>query len=308
MRITNGMTADLLMRRLYKNKQLLFEKQVTVTTGKKVNKPSDDPIAMGQILDYRRILASTDQYYQNITIGKTNLKITESALEEIESHLRTAEKIASTRASASNPDPADIADDLSKVQKIYEDIMGLANTKLGDNYILGGHQNDTPPFTRNADGIDGNADDWVAVYNGDDGDAFVHVSDGVQVQVNANGRDVFDVGGTGGGTDIFDALNDLMTAIAADDTNSAQTQKDRLDAAAQQVQGVAIDTSIYYGRLEMAENRLNVYENNIKDLLDEAENADMAQAIVELQLQETAYTTSLEVASKIIQPSLVDYV
>ena len=308
MRVTNGMTANLLMQELYKNKQLLFQKQVTVATEKIINKPSDDPIGMGKVLDYRRILSSTDQYFRNITVGQTNLQITETALEQIEAHLVTAKKIASQRAATDSADQTDLDRDLAAVQGIYDDIMSLANTKVGDSFIFGGHRNNTIPITRNADGIDGTADDYVATYNGDDGELFVHVGEGQKVKVNANGRDVFDVGGIGGGTDVFDALNDLINAISANDKVAAETQITRLESASDQVQAVAIETSVYYNRLDMAENRLISYEKNIQDMLGEIENADMAQAIVELQLQETAYTTSLEVASRIIQPSLVDYV
>jgi len=60
--------------------------------------------------------------------------------------------------------------------------------------------------------------------------------------------------------------------------------------------------------MKSSENFLIKYRSNIENMLNETENMDPAQAIVEMQLQEAAYITCLETASKIIQPSLVDFI
>ncbi len=302
MRITNQMTAELITRELYKNKSVLLNAQTAVATGKRINKPSDDPVGMGKVLDYRTMLSSVEQYNTNISIGKTHVKVTETALEQIEELLNSAHEIALQYGSN-----ADTPNALENVQDIYDSILNLANTRLGSSYIFGGNVTDAAPFSRNADGISGTADDWVVTYNGDAGDIKVLAGDNVQIKVNANGQEVFDVGGLGGGTDVFASLNDLISAIAAGDHDAAKAEVQNIQNGIDQVQSVATRAAVYYGRLETEEERLVSYKNNIENMLDEIENVDMAQAIVEMQLQETAYTTSLEVASRIITNSLVDF-
>jgi len=304
MRITNNMTAELITRELYRTQQRLLDSQIKVATGKKINKPSDDPIGMGKVLDYRTIIASIEQYNDNIAFGKNQLEFTETILDQIETMLNDAKEWALKYATGSNIS-ANAA--LIEVQSLYEDIMDLANTKIGNNYIFAGHVTNNAPFSRDADGIQGTADDWVASYTGDDGDIEVSVADNVQVKINATGQDIFDVGGTGGGTDIFAALQGLIDALSTNNSAAAYAEVANLQSSIDQVQSVTTECSVYYGRLESSENFLVKYKSNIEDMLSDVENADPAQAIVEMQLHETAYTTCLEVASRIIQPSLVDF-
>jgi flagellar hook-associated protein 3 FlgL len=172
--------------------------------------------------------------------------------------------------------------------------MNLANTKINDNYIFGGFVTDTIPFTRDAN--------YTATYAGDDSDQTVLVGDNVEVKINATGTDIFN-----NGTDVFGALENLINALEAGDPTLAYAEAANIAGAIDQVQTVATESAVYYGRLDSAENYLTRYKANIEDLLGETENANLEQAIVELQLQQTAYEASLSTASQIIQRSLVDY-
>ena len=297
MRVTNKMTADLITQDLYRAQQLLLDAQVKVATGKRINKPSDDPIGMGKVLDYRKIISTIDQYNENIVHGKNQLEFTSTILEEIESLLNQAKNWALEFGSGSDMSASAA---LIEVKSLYDEIMDLANTKIGNNYIFGGHVTNSAPFSRDAD--------YDANYTGDNGDITVLVGNNVQVKINANGEDIFAVDGAGGGTDAFGALERLINALGTNDSAAAFAEVANLDSAIDQVQGISTETSVYYGRMKSSENFLIKYKSNIEDMLYETENMDPAQAVVEMQLQEAAYITCLETASRIIQPSLVDFI
>ena len=292
MRVTNSQTAEIIMYDLYKNKQLLLDAQIRLSSQKKINKPSDDPIGMGKILDYREILSSIDQYKRNIDHGKMQIEVTETVLDEIDTLLNEAEEWAMDYGSGNSDNLRDTA--LLKVKSIYDAVMDLANTKVNDNYIFGGFVTDTVPFTRDAN--------YTAMYAGDDSDQEVLVGDNVEVKINATGTDIFN-----GGTDVFGSLENLINAIDAGNPALARTEVANISSAIDQVQTVATESAAYYGRLESAENYLIRYKANIQDMLSNTEDVNLEQAIVELQLQQTAYEVSLSTASKIIQRSLVDY-
>ena len=291
MRVTNNQTAEIIMNDLYKNKQLLLDAQIRLSSQKKINKPSDDPIGMGKILDYREILSSIDQYKRNIDHGKTQIEVTETVLDEIDTLLNEAEEWAMDYGSGNSDNLRDTA--LVRVKSIYDAVMDLANTKVNDNYIFGGFVTDTVPFEHV---------NYTASYAGDDSDQEVLVGDNVEVKINATGTDIFY-----GGTDVFGSLETLINAIDADDPALARTEAANISSAIDQVQTVATESAVYYGRLESAENYLTRYKANIEDMLGNTEDANLERAIVELQLQQTAYEASLSTASKIIQRSLVDY-
>jgi flagellar hook-associated protein 3 FlgL len=292
MRVTNKMTSELVTRDLYRAQQLLLDAQVRVSTGKRINKPSDDPIGMGKVLDYRKILSKIEQYNENISYGKNQLEFTSTILDEIETLLNDAQEWA-LKYSTGSDISASAAQ--NEVAAIYDHIMDLANTKIENNYIFAGHETNTIPFTKDAS--------YNATYAGDDGDVNVLVGDNVQVKINATGTDIFY-----GGADVFSSLKNVIDAIAAGDPTAAYAEVANLQSAIDQAQNVSTENSIYYGRLDASENFLVKYKSNIEDMLTDIENTDPAQAIIEMQLQETAYTTCLETASRIIQSSLVDFV
>jgi flagellar hook-associated protein 3 FlgL len=300
MRVTNRMNAELITRELFRNHQALLDAQVKVSTGKKINKPSDDPVGMGKILNYRKLLASVDQYKRNISDGKAQIEITETALDQIDTFLKQAEYIAQEHGANDRDDRPQA---IVQLKNIFDQILDIANTTSVDGYLLAGYETDSAPYTRNADGISNNADDWIVTYNGDDGDIRVPVNNNIDVKVNVTGQDVFN-----SGTDIFAALHDLIINMETYNQADVRAQVSNLRDGIDQVQAAAAEGSANYGRLETAENHLLQFESNIQDMLGETEDVDMAQAIVQLQLQETAYTTSLEVAARIIQKSLVDFV
>jgi flagellar hook-associated protein 3 FlgL len=83
MRVTNKQVVDSIISDILRNKEQLYRAQGIVSSQKTVTKPSDDPIAMSNILGYRNTLAAIDQYGRNITRGKTHIEVTESTLNEI---------------------------------------------------------------------------------------------------------------------------------------------------------------------------------------------------------------------------------
>lgn len=304
MRISNKMIADILTNELYRNKQLLLESQIRVATGKKINKPSDDPIGIGKVLDYRKIISSIEQYNENITNAKNQIEFSDTLLDQVETLLNQAEQWGTQITEGYNIDTPEDREALRVIlEGIYDDIMNIANSKIGDNYIYGGHVTDTQPFARDAS--------FSATYTGDDGDFNMLVGENVQIKVNSTGQDIFDVGGTGEGTDIFGALQDLIVALSLGGIDAikaaASSATDNITSGIEQVQNVMTVQSVNYERLKYSESFLTKYLSNIQNALDSTENVDLEQAVVEMQLQETAYTTNLETSAKIIQSTLLDY-
>lgn len=295
MRLTNRLMADTVLNSLYKNTQQLLKLQEMVSSQKRINRPSDDPIGMRKILDYRKVLSSIDQYKTNITHGKTQIDLTESCLEAIDDLVLKARRIAVEQSAGELENRPTAA---QEVKNIYDQILQLANTKLGDTYILSGHQTDTAPFSRDAD--------YNATYHGDDGDKRIIVGDNLNIKINVTGEDALR-----SGVDVFDSLRDLINGLENPDTTAGTaqiaTQITPLSNALDQIKAVRSEAASTFIQLETTENQLANFKLNIEDMLSDTEDADMAQAIVELQIQQTAYETSLATAARILQRSLMDF-
>ena len=100
MRVSFNLMSNNVLGNLFRNSEKLLNAQRIVATGKMVNKPSDDPIAMGKILDYRKILSSIDQYKKNIVNGKTRIDVSLTVMDSVSQLLTDAKNIAIDQASA----------------------------------------------------------------------------------------------------------------------------------------------------------------------------------------------------------------
>lgn len=295
MRVTNKQAVDSIINNILRNKEQLYKAQDIVSSQKTVTKPSDDPIAMGNILGYRNSLSAIDQYGRNITRGKTHIEVTEATLNEIYDFLLEARQLAVDQSSGASEYRATVVEEM---KNIYDQILQLANTKLGNSYIFSGHKTDTAPFSRDVD--------YNATYHGDDGDIRIVVGKKVDVKINVTGEDAFR-----GTVDAFDVLRDLINGLENPDTDAGTTEIEAqiapLTDSLDQIQNVRAASASTFTRLESTENQMADFKLKVEDMLSKEEDADIDKAIIELQSQQTAYETSLAAASRILQTSLLDF-
>ena len=295
MRVTNKMMTDTVAANLFKQANRLLNAQEVVSSEKIINRPSDDPIGMGKILDYRKAISSMNQYQRNVTQGKMWVEHTEVILDEVNDLLRQAKEIAIAQSEGTS-ERDDRGTAAQQVKNIYDQVMQLANTKLGDRYMFAGHQTGAVPFTHDAA--------YNATYHGDAGEIRIILGENTDLAVNADGVQLFD-----NGTDTFDILRQLKDALENPIYNQADisNQIQPLIAAGTQVENVRSEGAANYTRLKLTEDQLKTLKLNVENMLSETEDADIAQAIINLKNQETAYETALAAAARVIQPSLINF-
>lgn len=302
MRITQNTMTQSLVRYLTTQNEALYDRQTIIASQKRINKPSDDPIAMGKVLDYRQTLASIDQYQTNIQTGMTRLDVTESTLKLVDELLQVVRAVGQTEAGGTTESRQLAAD---QVKKLYDQILDLANSTQNDNYIFSGYLTKTEPFSRD-DTQPTTYDQYTVDYYGDTGDAEFIVAQNTQVSIDADGQPVFH-NAAGGGVNIFDIMRDLIVGLENDDADAITTQSGMIDQARTQINDIrAANSSIYY-QLEITERHWQNYKPKIQDLMAQEEEADITKAVVELQSIELAYQTTLATAARIIQPGLVQF-
>jgi len=120
-----------------------------MSTQKNINRPSDDPVGAGKILNYSSKITAIEQYQNNITNAETWLSLTDTTLSSIRDLISEALGIAVSQsgAVASNETMDSSAEVLSGV---IDSAMALMNTKQGDSYIFGGSRTDVAPFSLNS--------------------------------------------------------------------------------------------------------------------------------------------------------------
>ena len=302
MRVThNTMTASL-VRYLTAQNEALYDRQRIIATQKRLNKPSDDPLAIGKVLDYRQTIASIDQYQTNIQAGKTRLDVTESTMTLVDDLLKVTRAIGQTEADGTIESRQLAADE---VKRLYEQILDLANSTINDNYMFSGYQTKTAPFSRDDSQLT-TYDQYTITYNGDTGDARFLVADGTEVSIDANGQPLFH-NAAAGGVNIFDIVRDLIVGLENNDAAAIADQTSMLDRARTQINSIRAANSALYYQLEITENHWQNYKPKIQDLMAKEEEADITAAVMELQSIELAYQTTLATAGRVIQTGLIQF-
>jgi flagellar hook-associated protein 3 FlgL len=287
MRVTNSMMTATVKRNLFRQAEQLANKQETMASGKRINRPSDDPLGYGKVLDYRKTLTSLGQYDRNIQNAKNRTEFIETTLGGVEELMVDAKNWAVNQfASASMDREAAI----TSVQNIREQMLQMSNSKMGNVYVFAGFQTLTPPFA--SDGT----------YNGDNGYYSVMTADNMEMQVEADGSRIFQ-----GAEDVFDALDQLIVGLQTDDVALIHDQIGRFEQAQDQVQMVRAESGAKYQQLQLVEQQTAKLKLTFEEMMDSTEKANIEETVIDFNNQELAYELALNAAAKIIQPTLMDF-
>jgi len=117
-----------------------------MSTGKRVNRASDDPVAASQAVVLSQAQAQNSQFATARTFATQRVSIEESTLSQVTTAIQSAqEKIVNAgNGTLSDDDGASLATEL---QGIRDQILNLANSTDGNGrYIFAGYKTDTAPF------------------------------------------------------------------------------------------------------------------------------------------------------------------
>lgn len=178
MRITDKMTQSATLNRLNKNRSEMDSLQGQAATLKRVTKPSDDPISSARVLQMRTEDKNYQQFQKNINTAKTFIDFTEQSLGELNEVLVRAKELAIQAASdTGGSTPRLIAS--AEIEQLYNQVLSVANRRLGDRYVFGGYQTKSAPF------------DVTGNYTGDDGDMKVQTHKDSYISMNLSGDKIF---------------------------------------------------------------------------------------------------------------------
>jgi len=286
MRISAKVMADNMKANLAKQSSQLMKTQLKLASGKRINRPSDDHIGIGKVLGYRSTLSTIGQYRENITDAQTRVKYTETILGQIHDFLREAKSIAL------NPGLEDKTPIAEAIKDIRDQTLGLANSKYGKNYLFAGHLSDAPAF-----------DSTTYAYNGDGGSHRVTIGEGITVELEADGSQMF----LESGDNLFQVLDDLEAALTADDLVAIQAAVDPLERIGERIQITRSGLASDYKRLEATNDYWTSFGNSVETMRSDVEDADITHSAIDMQVQQTAYEVLLATAARVIQPTLVDF-
>jgi flagellar hook-associated protein 3 FlgL len=302
MRITLGMMNGRIKSNLMQSAEEMLRAQDVASTGKRITRPSDDIPGTGRVMNLNSALAEMDQFARNTEIASAQLGAASGALSNIVSAMQEVRKLALQGANPALTDEArsGIA---SQLDRISGELAGAGNTQHLNRYIFSGSLSNVKPFEESTSGS------GLYDYNGDQSQFTVQVAPGNFASTTVNGDKVFNMNGAAlaGVPDVFTAIQNLKERVTAGDVAAISENMNEIDDNLNNVIAAQSQVGARQSRLTATkENQLDA-KQMAEDLLSRTRDADMADAIIELQTKQNVYQAALSTAGRVVQETLVDY-
>lgn len=315
MRITN---TSMIRNHMYDTQENLTKMNKIneqINSGKIINKVSDDPHKAIRIMNLNNEIKYTEKYNYNIdeTVGWMNT--TDGSLEHLGTVLGDIKEDMLKVGNGTYSDEELKAIQAETNEKLKE-IADVMNTTYAGKYMFGGTNVDEPPITmEEKDGV-------VTLTfnpNSNTNDLRADISDGINIDYNVSVGEIFNgVNSNGNPVDFLEELNNvsrLMNEITKGDDAQKSAAKEQLLGSTKsnidKLYSHALDERTSLGvRVSTAEKVKELNEENIlnmKGVLSLDQDVDQVEAFIELKSAELVYQASIQVGTKLIQPTILDY-
>ncbi len=288
MRVTNSLIKDQIINFLSANQERLADVQRQISTNKEVAVSSDDPIRFDRAGRFKSLLAKNEQYTSNIEDGIAWIVMGAESLDVVYESLQQAKVLAlQTRGDAVSSTRAQV---VPYVNALIEEMVLMGNSKFMGKYIFGGTiTKDTEPF----------AYDGVSVtYNGNDGSLTRKVGDDTYLEINTTGSEFLTA---------FEAVIALRDSLVADDGVAMDDAIAQLDTVSTQLLNTIARAGSMQRKLELTRDNLEMANVNLQSYISQAEDVDLAEAILQFNAQELGYRAALESSARIMNISILDH-
>jgi flagellar hook-associated protein 3 FlgL len=265
--------------------------QEQLTTGRIINRPSDDPTGATSAMRLRVSVAQQRQYDRNANDARAWLEQVDSTLSSMTSQVRKARELAVQGANSGAMGPQALEALATEVDQLREGLIATANASYLGRPVFGGITDGTQAYDA--------AGTWVGV----PGSVMRTVGDSVQVRVDVEGPTAFGADGDS----LFDHLTVLADALRSGNTAAVTASIDTLASDGARITDTQSAVGARAARVEQAQQAAGDAELSLKSSLSELENTDLAKATVDLKLQEVAYQAALAATARVLQPSLLDF-
>ena len=289
MRVTQSMLSNNMLRNLSSSYERLSKYQDQISTGKKVNRPSDDPVVVMKGISYRADLSEVQQYKRNFSEAYNWIENSDAALDNAGQALQRIRELV-VEASNDTYDASQRQAISAEIKQLRDHLAEVANTKFGDKYLFNGANTTKKPEDLQNGNYPSESQPTEPVE--------IELSKGIYLPVNVPGEKVF-------GEQLFSDLKALTDDL--DQGKNPASYLDQIDQHIDAINNARADLGARQNRLEMMESRVDNQEVIATKVLSDNEDVDYEKAITDLTAQESVHRAALAVGARVLQPTLMDF-
>lgn len=306
MRVTQNMISQNVLRQLSNSYGKLSDLNQQLSSGKKITRPSQDPVVAVLGIAYRTDVNHVEQFQRNVGEAYKWMDSSDSSLDQMNSAMQRMRELTVQAANGTNT-PEDLKSINDEVEQLKRQLVEVGNTQVAGRYLFNGQRTGEPPLKIVEPGDPGNTTGISQVQltfagvPADQNDYKLDVNNGVQLAVNVDPTSIFN-------TDLFKDITDLQTKLTGDasgkDIGSSITA---IDSHLDEINAARSDLGARVNRIDMLSNRLDQQKEISTKIMSSNEDADFEETLINLNQQQAVHQAALAVAAKIIQPTLVDF-
>ena len=277
--------------------------QTQLSTGKRLQAPSDDPSAYRRVQRLNQAGADDKAWRANVDLAGGILDQADNTLGNVTTLLQRAQELTlqGNSGTLSDNDRKVIA---TQLRGLLDDLVTSANTRDGRGQPLFGAATGDVGVVRNANG--------TISFAGTGDPPPIPIGDGVELRVSESAEKVFGglPDGSGGTTDVFAALSAYADTLenGGNVPQVASKTIDMLKAATDQVSAVRGSIGARGARIDLEKSRLDDVSVNRQADLDTLEGTDVQGTIIELQKTMTILQATQASVAKLTSLNLFDYI
>lgn len=317
-RISTAARYNLLTSDIQRNEANFNRLTAQLSSGKKINSITDDPIGAVNIVNTNRQIGQIETFNQNVAMGMKELETMDDLLDLAGGYLSHAWDKA-TQANNGTYGADSLQAIKVEIDELTKTMVDLANTEFNDSYIFGGANTKRVPYEFDDDG---NVLYKGTKYDNPDYIRQTEVADGVFEVINTTGDKVFgyyedenNYSGVFGALKVLShSLEEVINAKKAGDTDAEvagyEKMNSTLDMFKNSLDQMTSEQTKFggvYNRLEMTESTLETNNQNLTSYLSNIQEVDIAKAASDWYQAQYAYQASLRVASSAMGMSLLNY-
>lgn len=281
---------------LARTQEELAKRQAQVSSGRRIDRPSDDPSGSSGAVHEHAEMASLDRYAQTADTANARLSVADSVLSDMLDQLTSAKTtiLGAQSTNVTAGQRAALADQLSGLRDaLFADYA----TSFNGNYLFSGQAATVAPYTKNASGT-------VSAYAGTANAVAVDVDRGASVAISFNGDKIARGSDT---QDIFAALNQAITDIRAGNTAGMADAQAAVERAFGRTTAAQTENGTALKAIEIHQDRVGDFRRAAEARANVLEKVDMADAITKMSQADTAYRAALGAIGNTGRKTLMDY-
>jgi|GEM_PF-815789 len=293
MRVTQSMINRSVLKSVEDSRSNLSAIQNQITTSKRVESASDDPVSFSRSQNYKNTLQKNSQYLQNVAQGRAWMDMSYAILNELHDLVLDAKDMALKGADDANG-ANERAIMSTQVEALLQSAVSLGNTQFQGKYLFGGTiTTEEDPFLL--------AGDSSVTYQGNSEAITRRIYENYDITVNVAGDEIVDSG-------LFSNIKALMDGLASNDRDSINSLITDLDESSTELLSTISRMSSVQNQASMTEIRLQTANTNLESYISDTEDVDMADAIARYGIEEVAYQSALQITARAINLNILNFI